>query len=153
MNKLVVLRGYQFSVYNRIARVALHEKGVSYETEEIDPFAENVPESFMQRQPFGRVPVLSHGTFDLYETSAIGRYVDAAFVGPRLVPSEVKSLARLAQIVSIVDSYGYRPMVRQVFAHRVLRPAVGEESDEGDQISLIFYGGWAFFGRLVSKGG
>ncbi len=132
MNKPVVLRGYQFSVYNRIARIALHEKGVSYETEEIDPFAEDVPEHYMQRQPFGRVPVLSHGKFDVYETSAIGRYIDAAFEGPRLVPLEVECLARLAQIVSIVDSYGYRPMVRQVFAHRVFGPALGNESDEAE---------------------
>ena len=129
MNNLVVLRGYQFSVYNRIARVALHEKGVSYEIEEIDPFADDVPEHYVQRQPFGRVPVLSHGAFDVYETAAIGRYVDAAFEGPRLVPLDVDNLTRLAQVVSIVDSYGYRPMVRQVFAHRVFRPALGEESD------------------------
>ncbi|WP_299775941.1 glutathione S-transferase family protein [uncultured Tateyamaria sp.] len=132
MNKPVVLRGYQFSVYNRIARIALHEKGVSYKTEEIDPFVEDVPEHYMRRQPFGRVPVLSHGTFDIYETVAIGRYIDAAFDGPRLVPLEVESLARSAQIVSIVDSYGYRPMVRQVFAHRIFGPSIGEESDEAE---------------------
>ncbi|WP_114391299.1 glutathione S-transferase family protein [Notoacmeibacter marinus] len=129
MNKPVVLRGYSFSVYNRIARVSLHEKGVSYETEEIDPFADSVPLRYMQRQPFGRVPVLSHGTFDVYETVAIGRYTDAAFDGPRLVPLDAESLTRLAQTVSIIDTYGYRPMVRQVFAHRVFRPAVGEAGD------------------------
>ncbi|WP_037317603.1 glutathione S-transferase family protein [Ruegeria halocynthiae] len=132
MKKTVVLRGYQFSVYNRIARVALHEKGVSYDTEEIDPFADDIPAHYMLRQPFGRVPVLSHGAFDVYETSAIGRYVDAVFDGPRLVPLGGESLTRLAQVVSIVDSYGYRPMVRQVFAHRIFRPAVGEESDEAE---------------------
>ena len=130
MAKPVVLRGYKFSVYNRIARVALHEKGVSYETEEIDPFAEDVPEHYMQRHPFGRVPVLSHGAFDVYETAAIARYIDAAFDGPCLVPLEIESLTRLTQIVSILDSYGYRPMVRQVFDNRVFRPAIGEKSDE-----------------------
>lgn len=31
MRKPVVLLGYQFSVYSRIARVALHEKGVPFE--------------------------------------------------------------------------------------------------------------------------
>ena len=132
MNRPVVLRGYRFSVYNRIARVALHEKGASYDTEEIDPFAEDIPERYLQRHPFGRVPVLSHGTFDVYETAAIGRYVDAAFNGPRLVPLDVECLTRLAQTVSIIDSYGYRPLVRQVFAHRVFRPSVGEASDESE---------------------
>lgn len=130
MRKPVVLRGYQFSVYNRIARMVLHEKGVAYETEEIDPFAVDLPEDYLQRHPFRRVPVLSHGAFEIYETTAIGRYVDAAFDGPSLMPADAEALARVAQVVSIVDSYGYRPMVRQVFAHRVFRPAIGEVSDE-----------------------
>lgn len=132
MSRPVVLRGYRYSVYNRIARVALHEKGILYEIEEIDPFADCVPEHYMQRQPFGRVPVLSHGMFDVYETAAIGRYIDAAFDGPRLTPVDVESLTRLAQTVSIIDSYAYKPMVRQVFAHLVFRPAVGETSDEAE---------------------
>ncbi|MEP1962345.1 glutathione S-transferase family protein [Tateyamaria sp.] len=130
MTKPIILRGYQYSVYNRIARVTLHEKGVAYETEEIDPFQTEVPEGFLRRHPFGRVPVLSHGDFDIYETTAICRYIESAFDGPRILPTEEKALARVAQVVSIVDSYGYRPMVRQVFAHRVFRPSVGEVGNE-----------------------
>lgn len=132
MSRPVVLRGYRYSAYNRIARVSLREKGILYDTEEIDPFSDCVPEHYMQRQPFGRVPLLSHGMFDVYETAAIGRYIEAVFDGPRLVPLDVESLTRLAQTVSIIDSYGYRPMVRQVFAHRVFRPAIGEASDEAE---------------------
>jgi glutathione S-transferase len=130
MERPVLLRGYHFSVYTWIAHLALHEKGVSYESEEIDPFAASVPEHYLHRHPFRRVPVLSHGDFDIYETAAIVRYIDSAFVGPSLMPVGATALARAAQVVSIVDNYGYRPMIRQVFAHRVFRPAVGEISDE-----------------------
>lgn len=130
MLKSVVLRGYRYSAYDRIARIALHEKGVDYTIKEIDPFVSDLPKEYQNRQPFGRVPVLSHGAFDIYETSAITRYVDASFDGPDLVPVETKSLTRAAQVVSIVDNYGYRPMVRQVFAHRVFRPTEGEITDE-----------------------
>ena len=73
MRRPVVLRGYRFSVYSHIARVALHEKGVSYETEEINPFAADISEDYLKRHPFRRVPVLSHGEFDIYETAAIRR--------------------------------------------------------------------------------
>lgn len=132
MEHSVILRGYRYSVYNRIARVVLHEKGVAYETEEIDPFAGNVSEDYLKRHPFGRVPVLSHCEFDVFETSAIVRYVNAAFGGPELMPTKAETLARVMQVVSIVDSYGYQPMVRQVFAHRVFRPAVGEVADEAE---------------------
>ena len=135
MTKSVLLRGYRYSVYNRIARVALHEKGVAHDIEEVDPFAAQIYNDFMKRQPFGRVPVLSHGTFDVYETSAIVRYVDVAFNGPILVPSAPEPFARAAQVVSILDSYGYRPMVRQVFEHRVFRPTAGEQADYAEVLA------------------
>jgi glutathione S-transferase len=137
MGHSVILRGYRYSVYNRIARVVLHEKGVAYETEEIDPFATNVSEDYLKRHPFGRVPALSHGAFDVFETAAIAQYVNAAFEGPELMPTKTEELARVMQVVSIVDSYGYRPMVRQVFAHRVFRPSVGEVADESEIAAAI----------------
>lgn len=132
MGHSVILRGYRYSVYNRIARVVLHEKGVAYETEEINPFATSVSKDYLKRHPFGRVPVLSHGRFDVFETAAIAQYVNAAFEGPELMPTKLEGLARVMQVVSIVDSYGYRPMVRKVFAHRVFRPSVGDAADESE---------------------
>jgi glutathione S-transferase len=34
------------------------------------------------------------------------------------------------QIIAVADSYGYWPLVRQVFSHRVFRPAQGRAGDE-----------------------
>lgn len=36
----------------------------------------------------------------------------------------------MAQIISIIDAYGYVPMVRQVFANRVFGPRIGRPIDE-----------------------
>jgi glutathione S-transferase len=36
------------------------------------------------------------------------------------------------QIISVVDSYGYWPMVRQVFSHGAFRPAAGRPADPGE---------------------
>lgn len=47
MPKSVILRGYRYSVYNRIARLVLHEKGVDYDIEEVDPFATDIPEDYL----------------------------------------------------------------------------------------------------------
>lgn len=129
MEKPVLLRGYHYSVYTRIARMALHEKGVPHDAQEIDPFGADIPADYLRRHPFRRVPVLSHGDFDIYETAAITRYVDDAFAGPPLLPHAAQARARTAQVVSIVDNYAYRPLVRQVFAHRVFAPAIGEQGD------------------------
>jgi glutathione S-transferase len=128
----VDLYGYRYSVYSWIARFALHEKGVVYNSVEVNPFAESVPASYLAMHPFRRVPSLVHGAFAIYETSAITRYVDEAFDGPKLQPTEPRERARCNQIMSIVDSYVYWPLVRQVFSHRVFRPGMGRPSDENE---------------------
>jgi glutathione S-transferase len=128
----IVLHGYQYSVYVRIARMALAEKGVAYERAEVNPFAADVPAAYLAMHPFGRVPVLVHEDFVLYETGAITRYVDETFPGPRLQPETPRDRARMTQIISIIDSYAYWPMVRQVFSHSVFRPSVGEPVDAAE---------------------
>ncbi|MGC1891702.1 MAG: glutathione S-transferase family protein [Stellaceae bacterium] len=115
----MVLHGFRYSVYVRIARIALAEKELTYENVEIDPFATDVPIEYLTLHPFKRVPVLVDSDFALYETEAITRCIDEAFPGPALQPSEPRQRARMAQIISIIDSYGYVPMVRQVAGERV----------------------------------
>lgn len=128
----VELHGYQFSVYSWIARFALHEKGVAHSWIEVNPFAEDVPPTYLATHPFKRVPALVHDAFTLYETGAITRYVDEAFEGPMLQPTEPRERARCNQIISIVDSYAYWPLVRQVFSHGVFRPRMGRPADENE---------------------
>jgi glutathione S-transferase len=128
----LVLHGYHYSVYNRIARLALAEKGLAYDRVEVNPFAPDVPAAYPALHPFGRVPALVHDGFALYETAAITRYVDRAFAGPALQPTDPKALARMDQIIGVVDAYGYWPMVRQVFSLRVFRPRLGQPADDAE---------------------
>jgi glutathione S-transferase len=128
----LVLHGYRYSVYVRIVRLALAEKRVAYERVEVNPFAPDVPSAYLAFHPFGRVPTLVHDDFALYETGAITRYLDRAFAGPALQPRSPRALGRMDQIIGVVDSYGYWPLVRQVFSHRVFRPAIGQPADEAE---------------------
>ena len=128
----VELHGYQYSVYAWIARLALHEKGVDYDWLEVNPFSDAVPAQYLALHPFKRVPTLVHGRFVVYETTAITRYVDEAFDGPslqRVLPFE---RARCNQILSIVDSYAYWPLVRQAFSHGVFKPRMGLPADKSE---------------------
>jgi hypothetical protein len=77
----LVLCGFRFSVYVRMARIVLAEKGLAYEHVEIDPFLPDVPTEYLDLHPFGRVPALVDGGFVLDETGAITRYIDEAFEG------------------------------------------------------------------------
>ncbi len=128
----LVLHGYHYSVYVRIARLALAEKEVAYERVEVNPFSPDVPAAYRALHPFGRVPTLVHDSYVLYETSAITRYIDRGFPGPRLQPEEPRALARMDQIIAVADSYAYWPLVRQVFSQRVFRPALGHPTDESE---------------------
>ena len=125
------LYGLARSVYTRIARLGLEEKGVAYHLEEVEIFGrEGVPAGHLQRHPFGRIPVLCHGDFVLYETAAISRYVDESFSGIRLQPENARERARMTQIIGLLDSYAYHPMVWSVFVQRMRVPAEGGQSDE-----------------------
>lgn len=127
----VHLHGYRYSVYSRTARLALLSKNVEHEMVEVDPF-DKLPDAYLDLHPFGRVPLLTHGEFRLFETGAITRYVDRAFAGPSLQPEDAAGLARMDQLVAVLDAYGYWPMVRQVASHGFFRPFMGEKSDRAE---------------------
>ena len=127
----VHLHGYRYSVYTRTARLALLLKQVEHGTIEVDPFAD-LAESYLNLHPFGRVPTLTHGAFTVFETGAITRYIDRAFPGPPLQPESARALARMDQLISALDAYGYWPLVRQVASHAFFRPRFGEPGDRDE---------------------
>src|SRR5215468_5461272 len=125
------LFGAAYSVYVRAARLALAEKGVPYRLVEVDIFAaDGPPAGYLERHPFKRIPAFEHDGFRLYEAGAITRYVDDAFPGPPLMPSTPQARARVQQIISIIDNYGYRPLIWDVFVERVRAPSQGRDADE-----------------------
>ncbi|WP_445680870.1 glutathione S-transferase family protein [Radicibacter daui] len=124
-----VLHGFGPSVYSWIARLALAEKGIAHDWREVDPFSRPLPEGYEALHPFARVPALTFGDVTLYETAAIIRFVDEAFDGPSLQPEEPLARARQTQIIAVADNYAYWPLVRQIFAHGVFRPAHGEVAE------------------------
>jgi glutathione S-transferase len=127
----IKLLGLNISVYTRIARLALEEREVDYEFEEVDVFAESgVPEDYLVLNPFGMIPTLLHGDLVLYETAAITRYIDDISPGASLQPDIPTERARMNQIIGILDSYCYRAMVWDVYVQRVVVPAGGGITDK-----------------------
>jgi glutathione S-transferase len=79
-----VVYGADYSVYVRIVRLVLEEKGIDYELVPVDIFrADGIPGWYFDHHPFGRIPAFEHDGFRLYEIGAIDCYVDEAFDGPR----------------------------------------------------------------------
>ena len=127
----IKLLGLGISVYTRIARLALEEKGIDYRFEEVDVFAESgIPPDYLALNPFGMIPTLLHDELVLFETAAITRYVDEISPGPGLQPDLPAERARMNQIIGVLDSYCYRPMIWDVYVQRLVVPAGGGQPDE-----------------------
>ncbi|ESX85470.1 glutathione S-transferase family protein [Mesorhizobium sp. M0317] len=122
-----VVYGADYSVYVRIVRLVLAEKGIDYDLVPVDVFAaEGTPAWYFEHHPFGRIPAFEHGGFRLFETSAIARYVDEAFDGPALQPKDARTRATMNQIIGMLDAYAYRSMVWDVAVERLEKEAPDE---------------------------
>lgn len=109
--------GAGYSVYSRILRLALAEKGVAYRFVETDVFDDPAARAAQAaRHPFAKIPAMAHGAFRLYETAACLGYLEQRVFGDvRLDPTEPRARARSDQIAGLVDTYGYRAMIWQIW--------------------------------------
>ncbi|MGI9514324.1 MAG: glutathione S-transferase family protein [Anderseniella sp.] len=115
MSGSVDLYGADYSVYVRICRIVLAEKGVDYTLHPVDVFADGgPPQDYLNLNPFARIPSLRHGKLVLYETDAITAYVNEAFDGPDLMPMDVQTRARARQIMRLADTEIYKHLVWRV---------------------------------------
>jgi glutathione S-transferase len=126
----VNVHGVPGSPYVRAVLVGLEEKGVPYDFVAVGGPQAKQPEH-LARHPFGRVPAFEHDGFALYETQAILRYLDGAFGGPALQPSDLKQRARMDQLVGICDWYLFPQVGVKIAFQRVVKPLLmGGTPDE-----------------------
>ncbi len=133
-----ILYGARYSTYTRSAIMALAAKDVAHHFEIVDIFS---PEARAKKydaiHPFMKIPALRHGDVTIYETDAINRYIDEAFPGPSLQPSELLNRTRMNQIISMADSYGYRTLVWDIYVETISNPRDGLPTDEARVASAI----------------
>lgn len=128
-SQTVKLYGPNWSAYTRTARLTLIEKNVDYALIEVDFSSGVMPVEHQDLHPFAKVPVLCHGDFQLYETTAIGRYIDSAFDGPNLQPDNAQSLGRMAQIIAVIDAYLSEPIRMGFVSECLIHPMLGVATD------------------------
>jgi glutathione S-transferase len=118
------------SPFARAVQLGLEEKGASYEIRAMGP-GELKGEAHLQRNPFGRIPVFSHGDFQLYETQAILRYLNDLIPSPPLVPADPRAAARMNQIIGINDWYFFPKVAAVIVFQRFIGPRLlGLPADE-----------------------
>ena len=127
----MIVYGPSMSTYVRTTRLALEEKGAEYRLEEVNVMAgAHKQPAHLARHPFGMVPAFEHDGFHLYETAAITRYIDRVLPGPKLQPADPKLLARMDQIIAVIDSHTYGALITKLVIERLVAPMIGRQADE-----------------------
>lgn len=107
-----VIWGFPQSSYVWTVRAAAGIKGVDIDFRPIRAGDHKKPEH-VARHPWGKVPAFEHGDLRLHESEAICQYIDEAFGGRQLMPTDPGQRAKVTQWVSSINDYLYGPAVLQ----------------------------------------
>ena len=139
------------STYTRTARMVCEEKSIPYELKQSPPHSPDVDAI----HPFGKVPVMRHGDFELCESKAIATYLDLSFPGPKLIPTEPRHAALTEQWVSLINTKMDSTFVRTyLFAY--IFPKTADGSPDRKAIDAVLPAVLEEIGlldRAVAKGG
>ena len=126
---MITIIGSFVSPYVRKVLACLNLKGLDYQVDPITPFFGN--DEFSRLSPLRRIPVLVDGDFSIGDSSVICAYLDEAYPGHRLLPSDAKDRARARWLEEFADSRLGDLFIWGLFFQKVVRPAVwGEAADE-----------------------
>jgi len=115
------------STYTRVVCMVCEEKGIEYVLTET-PL--NAPE-VSAIHPLGKMPVLRHGDFVLFESKAIATYLDRSFPGPQLIPADPRLAGLTEQWVSFVNTVVDRTLIRSYLYAYIVAMNRGTAPDRG----------------------
>jgi glutathione S-transferase len=128
--KEIIVHSVPGSPFGRAVLATLEEKALPYRFSVLGPQDMRSPRHF-SLHPFGRVPILQHGEFVVYETQAILRYLDRLTATPALTPADPQGAARMDQLMNINDWYLFQNAGAVIGFQRVVGPVLlGLPTDE-----------------------
>jgi glutathione S-transferase len=137
------------SPFGRSVLAMLEEKKKPYRLAPVAPGTLKTPEH-LALHPFGRVPVLVHNGFKLYETQAILRYLDRVLPQPALTPTDMKRAARMDQAMNVNDWYLFHGVGNVIIFHRVIGPQVLGLTPDEEAIKAAMPKAHAVFDELAN---
>jgi glutathione S-transferase len=121
--------GHPFSTCTRKVLTTLAEKGHQAEFVMVDlTKGEHKAPHYTAKHPFGVIPFFEDDGFTMYESRAIIRYLDAKLPGEKLTPSDLPSLGRMEQWLSVEQSY-FSPSSMAIIMEMFFKPMSGGKPD------------------------
>lgn len=122
--QMLTLYQYGNSVCAQKVRVTLCEKGLAWETRNVDLFrAEQYSPEYLKLNPKGLVPTLVHDGAPIIESTLICEYLEDAFPLPALVPEDPLERARMRLWSKAVDE-GLHEGVTEISFSAMFREAM-----------------------------
>jgi glutathione S-transferase len=114
---MLKIYGSPKSTCTRKVLMTLAETNAPFELAVVD-FAkgEHKQEANVRRQPFGRIPSLDDGGFEMFESRAMCRYLNEKASG-KLIPSDPKARAKMEQWISIETSEFSAHAMKFIYEH------------------------------------
>jgi glutathione S-transferase len=129
MTKPLTIIGSYISPYVRKVLACMNLKGLDYEVDPITPFFGN--DEFRRLSPLCRIPVLIDGDFSVSDSTVICEYLDDAYPGHRLYPSDPKDRARARWLEEFADTRLGDLFIWGLFYQKIVHPLVwGEPGDQ-----------------------
>lgn len=146
----IVIHSIPGSPFGRAVLIALEEKGARYRFAAVVPGTLRSPEH-LARHPFGRVPVMDHGDFRLFESQAILRYCDRALPGPALTPAHPQAAGRMDQLMNINDWYLFQSVANVIAFQRIVGPRLLGLTPDETAITAAMPKAHAVFNELARQ--
>jgi glutathione S-transferase len=126
---MITLHGVFGSPFVRAVRIALEEKQLPWAWAPF-PLGAHKERPYLDLHPFGKIPAMVDDGFALYETQAMLRYIDRQSAEHPLAPADPHRLARMDQVLCIVDCYLWPNAARPINFNRFIAPRLGRPVDE-----------------------
>lgn len=112
---MLKLYGFNRSNYFNTAKMALLEKGASFEEIKVFPSQEA---DYLEKHPMGKVPCLETEHGFLSETAAIVEYIEETIEGPSFFPADPWQRAKTRELMREIELYidlAIRPGIPEAF--------------------------------------
>jgi glutathione S-transferase len=122
------IHGVNLSPFVRKVRMALAEKNIAYDQEQVVPFGQT--DEFKKLSPLGKIPVYQDGDLVIPDSSVIIDYLDRTEPSPALYPSDPAQRARALWYEEYGDTAVVGALTTVFFQRFVRKNFFQEEADE-----------------------
>jgi glutathione S-transferase len=120
---MITLCGFPISNYYNKVKLALLEKGVSFQEERVMTGSKD--EAVLAASPLGKIPFIRTPQGALCESQVIVDWIEAAYPNPPLVPADPFAAAKVRELATFIDLH-LELVARELYAQAFFGGTVSE---------------------------